>query len=30
VESYISQRTQAKFTHGICPRCMIKLYGEQP
>lgn len=24
IESYISQRTDAKFSHGICPRCLEK------
>ena len=28
IESYIAQRTQATFTHGICPACRIRLYGE--
>ncbi len=28
VESYISRFTDAKFTHGICPECMKKLYPE--
>jgi PAS domain S-box-containing protein len=27
VEGYISQHTDAKFTHGICPDCSKKLYG---
>ncbi len=26
VEEYISERSEAKFTHGICPDCMDKLY----
>jgi hypothetical protein len=26
VESYIQERSQARFTHGICPACMKKLY----
>lgn len=25
IESYISQRTDAKFSHGICPACLEKL-----
>ena len=25
VEDYISQRTDAKFTHGICPECYEKV-----
>jgi len=28
LESYISERTQAEFTHGICPDCLTKLYPE--
>ena len=28
VESYISSRTKATFTHSICPGCMQKLYPE--
>ncbi|MCK6463217.1 MAG: hypothetical protein L6Q29_05385, partial [Candidatus Pacebacteria bacterium] len=27
LESYISQRSEAEFTHGICPDCVEKLYG---
>jgi hypothetical protein len=27
IESYIAQRTQATFSHGICPACRISLYG---
>jgi len=27
-ESYIGARTQAEFSHGICPECMEKLYPE--
>lgn len=26
IESYISSRSQAEFTHGICPDCMEKYY----
>jgi hypothetical protein len=26
VEAYIQERSQARFTHGICPDCMKKLY----
>jgi len=29
IESYISEHSDAKITHGICPECMIKLYGEE-
>jgi len=28
VEDYISEYTDAKFTHGICPDCMQRLYPE--
>ena len=28
VESYIQERSQARFSHGICPDCMRKLYPE--
>ena len=28
IESYISERTEAQFSHGICPECMEKLYPE--
>ena len=24
VETYVSERTEARFTHGICPECMEK------
>jgi sigma-B regulation protein RsbU (phosphoserine phosphatase) len=27
VESYVSEHSEAEFTHGICPECMSKLYG---
>jgi phosphoserine phosphatase RsbU/P len=27
VETYVSQHSEAGFTHGICPDCMKKLYG---
>jgi hypothetical protein len=26
IESYISNRTEARFSHSICPECMKKLY----
>ena len=29
VESYVSQHTQAQFSHGICPVCGEKFYPEQ-
>jgi two-component system, sensor histidine kinase len=28
VEAYIDSRTEAKFTHGMCPECAEKLYPE--
>ena len=28
VEGYIQKYSDAKFTHGICPDCMVKLYPE--
>ncbi|MBN2107538.1 MAG: hypothetical protein JW832_08925 [Deltaproteobacteria bacterium] len=28
METYISDRTEASFTHGICPECAKKLYPE--
>ena len=28
IESYISDNSDAEVTRGICPECMIKLYGE--
>lgn len=28
VENYIHERSEAEFTHGICPDCMEKLYPE--
>lgn len=30
VEQYISQHTEAEFSHGICPECRDKLYPELP
>jgi len=34
LEAYISDRTEAQFTHGICPECCERLYpleeGEEP
>ncbi len=29
VEQYIKEHSDAEFTHGICPDCMKKLYGEE-
>jgi PAS domain S-box-containing protein len=28
VDAYISQHTDARFTHGLCPECIAKLYPE--
>ena len=28
IESYISQHSQAKFSHGMCPACGKQYYGE--
>jgi cadmium resistance protein CadD (predicted permease) len=28
IESYITQMTTTKFSHGICPECLSKLYPE--
>ncbi|MCD4848277.1 MAG: tetratricopeptide repeat protein, partial [Candidatus Aegiribacteria sp.] len=28
IESYVSDHSDATFSHGICPECMIKLYGK--
>lgn len=28
IESYITQMTTSKFSHGICPECLSKLYPE--
>lgn len=27
VENFVSEHTGARFTHGICPDCTVKLYG---
>jgi DNA-binding response OmpR family regulator len=29
MEAFISRRTEAQFSHGLCPDCMQKLYPEQ-
>lgn len=29
MESYIEQHSHALFSHGICPECQKKLYGDQ-
>jgi hypothetical protein len=28
VERYISEHSEAQFSHGLCPDCMKKLYPE--
>ncbi len=28
VESYVRDHSQAEFSHGICPECVVKLYPE--
>ena len=28
LETYIQEHTEAEFSHGICPECMKKLYGD--
>ena len=28
IEAYISARSAAQFSHGICPECSLRLYGE--
>jgi PAS domain S-box-containing protein len=28
IESYLSARTEAQFTHGLCPPCLARLYPE--
>ena len=30
LEQYISERTDAEFTHGLCPECMKKYYNISP
>lgn len=29
IEQYISQRSEADFTHGICPECIVQVYGAE-
>jgi hypothetical protein len=29
LEEYVSQHSEAKFSHGICPECLKKLYPEK-
>ena len=28
VEQFVTQHTGARFSHGLCPECAVKLYGE--
>jgi nitrate/nitrite-specific signal transduction histidine kinase len=28
VEQFVEMHTSARFTHGLCPECGIKLYGD--
>jgi len=28
VESYVTEKTDAKFSHGVCPECEKRLYGD--
>jgi DNA-binding response OmpR family regulator len=28
VEQYVSEHSEAKFSHGVCPDCMLKLYPD--
>jgi HAMP domain-containing protein len=28
VENFVAEHTGARFTHGICPECTVKLYGK--
>lgn len=30
ISLYLEQRTNAEFTHGLCPDCREKLYPELP
>jgi hypothetical protein len=30
IESYIRARSEAQFSHGICPECLEQLYGNDP
>lgn len=29
IETYICMHSEAEFSHGLCPECMIKLYGPE-
>jgi hypothetical protein len=28
MEKYIQEHSEAKFSHGLCPECMRKLYAD--
>ena len=28
LESYIHHHSKARFTHGMCPECVVKWYGD--
>jgi predicted hydrocarbon binding protein len=30
VEAYLARHSEAEFSHGLCPECRTKLYGEDP
>lgn len=30
IEKYVSERSEANFTHGICPECEARLYPDDP
>jgi sigma-B regulation protein RsbU (phosphoserine phosphatase) len=30
LESYISEHSEAQFSHGICPPCLVKAWGDVP
>ena len=29
IETYLSQHSEAEFSHSICPTCLVQLYPEQ-
>jgi DNA-binding NtrC family response regulator len=29
IETYISKHSEAEFSHGLCPECMVRLYGRE-
>ncbi len=29
IESYISEHSEADFSHSICPECAVELYGKE-